>query len=109
MRENIDLTENRDFRKESLRDPRIVSLFRRMVVKVKDKNRFNIPSEDSYIEKDNGGIIQGNSSFRYTKKIFPEFGKGNICDRCGEPIKPYINDCLCSRCSKQMEGRDILW
>lgn len=108
MKENIDLTENRDFRKERLRDPRIAS-FQRIIVKVKDKNRFNIPNENSYIEKDNGGIIQGNSSFRYTKKVFPEFGKGNYCDRCGEQIKPYVNDYLCSMCSEQMEGRDVLW
>lgn len=108
MKENIDLTENRDFRKEGFDIPRGVSL-RRIIIKLKDENRFNIPNENSYIEKDDGGIIQGNSSFRYTKKFSSEFGKGNICDRCGEPIKPYINDCLCSRCSHQMGGRDILW
>ena len=108
MKENIDLTENRDFRKERLRDPRAASL-QRIIVKVKDKNRFNVPNENSYIEKDNGGIIQGNSSFRYTKRNLSEFGRGNYCDRCGESIKPYVNDCLCPRCSHQMEGRDILW
>lgn len=107
MKKNIDLTENRDFREEGLDVSRWASL--RRIIKLKDKNRFNLPDENFYIKKDSGGIIQGNSSFRYTKKVFPEFGKGNICDRCGEPIKPYVNDCLCSRCYHQMEGRDILW
>ena len=108
MQENIDLTENRDFRKESLSDPRVAFL-QRTIVKVIDKNRFNVPNENSYIEKDSGGIIQGNSSFRYTKRIVFEFGKGNYCDRCGVSIKPYVNDCLCSRCYHQIEGRDMLW
>lgn len=108
MKENIDLTENRDFRKESLSDPRVVSL-QKIIGKAKDKNRFNVPNENSYIEKDNGCIIQGNSSFRHAKRIVFEFGRGNYCDRCGASIKPYVNDCLCSRCYHQMEGIDILW
>lgn len=108
MKENIDLTENRDFRKEGFDVLQEASL-RRMIIKVKDKNRFNIPNENSYIEKDNGGIIQGNASFRYTKRVFPEFGKGNYCDKCGKKIKPYVNDTLCSQCVKDLKNHEILW
>lgn len=108
MKENIDLTENRDFGKESFAVRRIASLLR-MTTRASNKNRFNIPNENSYIEKDNGGIIQGNASFRYTKRVFPEFGKGNYCDKCGKKIKPYVNDTLCSQCVKDLKNHEILW
>ena len=107
MKDNVELTSNRDLRikaVDSQNDNVFVGFMTNAEI-IKPKfysNRFGVLQDDYYIGKDTGGIVQGNATERMSKKFAKEFCLGNYCDCCGEEIKPYVNDCLCPRCSQNM-------
>lgn len=106
MKENVDLTENRDFRIKSTRVMTSSVNLNILGILKKDLNiaaffdRFKAPTDDFYIRHDNGYILQGNAACRASKRLCGEFGIGNICDCCGREIKPYVKDCLCPSCKE---------
>ena len=107
MKDNVDLTSNRDFRIKAVdsQNDNVSLGFMTNMERIKSnfyRNRFGVPQDDYYIGKDTGGIMQGNATERMSKKFAKEFCLGNYCDCCGEEIKPYVNDCLCPRCSQNM-------
>lgn len=112
MKENVDLTENRDFRVKAndyYKDAIPMKLFSAinnnivMASKLDNHDRFGVLLETHYINHDTGVVIQGNQMERFSKYICGEFNAGNYCDCCGTPIKPYKNDCLCSRCVENLD------
>ena len=108
MKDNVDLTSNRDFRikaVEAQNGSRFLGFMTNVEI-IKPNfysNRFGVLQDDYYISKDTGGIVQGNATERMSKKFAKEFCLGNYCDCCGKEIKPYVNDCLCPRCSQNIE------
>ena len=106
MKENVDLTERRDFRakaKEIIAPQTNIHTLGKPGYNIDVKgflDRFKAPTDDFYISDDKGAVLQGNSSCRASKRVCGEFEMGNICDRCGIEIKPYVNDCLCPTCQK---------
>lgn len=101
MKENVDLTINRDFRYKanhstgiSLHTPHIPQTGR---------SRFNLIDEDYYLSRDTGCVVQGNGETRKVKKLCDEFGQCNFCDCCGCELKPYYQDTLCERCNQPFE------
>lgn len=106
MKENVDLTEKRDFftKSKEIRTPQVnISTLGRRGYRIDVGtflDRFKAPTDGFYISDDKGAVLQGNSSCRASKRVCREFEMGNICDRCGIAIKPYVNDCLCPLCAK---------
>lgn len=92
MKSNVDLTENRDFLN-----------YNKEAFDIMHYGRFGVSPDLYYIEKDTGVIMQGNGEERRIKLLCSQFNIGDYCDCCGTPIKPYINDCLCPKCSKNFE------
>lgn len=109
MKENVDLTENRDFRIKAL-EAQNGSYFIGFTTNVTSitkafrQDRFGIPQDDYYISVDNGAILQGNAIERYSKNLCKEFNMGRYCDCCGREIKPYYNDCLCPNCGDRISN-----
>ena len=109
MKENVDLTENRDFRIKAL-EAQNGSHFigfttnATSITKAFHQDRFGIPQDDYYISVDNGAILQGNAIERYSKNLCKEFNMGRYCDCCGREIKPYYNDCLCPNCGDRISN-----
>jgi hypothetical protein len=109
MKENVDLTENRDFRIKALEaqnGSHFIGFMTNMtpMTEVFHQDRFGVPQDDYYIGVDNGVIIQGNALERCSKNLCKEFNMGNYCDCCGKEIKPYYNDCLCPDCDNRMSN-----
>lgn len=109
MKDNVDLTENRDFRIKAIdaqNGNRFIGFMTDMtlITEVFHQDRFGVPQDDYYIEIDGGAIVQGNALERYLKNLYKEFNMGNYCDCCGKEIKPYYNDCLCSDCSNRISN-----
>jgi peptidyl-tRNA hydrolase len=108
MKENVDLTEARDFRIKSTRV--VTSSVNLNILSNPKKNlniealfdRFKAPTDDFYIIHDDLGVLQGNAACRASKRLCGEFGMGHICDCCGREIKPYIKDCLCLSCKESL-------
>lgn len=106
MKENVDLTNKKDFRIKAkevvVPQVNIHTLGgSRHNINIRDfLARFKALTDDFYISDDKGAVLQGNSSCRTSKRVCREFEMGNICDRCGIEIKPYVNDCLCPTCQK---------
>ena len=96
MKANVDLTENRDFiGNYTITFKPYLDLF---------FNRFGIPNDSYYINRDNGYIYQGNYTERIAKKMSSEFNVGHYCDCCGIELKPYYHDCLCLKCSARFDN-----
>ena len=96
MKANVDLTENRDFiGNYTITFKPYLDLF---------FNRFGIPNDSYYINRDNGYIYQGNYTERIAKKMSSEFNIGRYCDCCGIELKPYYHDCLCLKCSARFDN-----
>lgn len=93
MKENIDLTQNRDFRIKATDFFKTVTTDR---IKPLSKKEFLNTSFPEDI--DTGYIIQGNASERASKDITKEFCMGNYCDCCGAKLRVYYNDTLCEKC-----------
>ena len=115
MKDNVDLTSNRDFRlkaKDSYRGAipiNMFSVFNDYSIPVppglNEYDRFGVLTDDYYINRDNGAVVQGNQLERFSKSMCGEFNAGNYCDCCGRPLKPYLNDCLCPICAESLDNR----
>lgn len=115
MKDNVDLTSNRDFRlkaKDSYRGAipiNMFSVFNDYSIPVPpglhEHDRFGVLTDDYYINRDNGAVVQGNQLERFSKSMCGEFNAGNYCDCCGRPLKPYLNDCLCPICAESLDNR----
>lgn len=99
MKSNVDLTENGDFRAQ------FNNYYESPIHEYIYYGRFGVLLEPYYIDKDAGAIMQGNATKRRTKLLCNEFNVGNYCDRCGVPIKPYINDCLYPKCLEKLKKK----
>lgn len=97
MKENVDLTLNRDFGK------------RQRIIK-------NIRIERTHDPKDEV-VFTGNKKEREYKKFWDKDtgGRMNSCDRCGDSIKHYawdiIESSLCRKCDDLLDtgGDSIPW
>ena len=115
MKDNVDLTSNRDFRlkaKDSYRGAipiNMFSVFNDYSMPVPpglyEHDRFGVLTDDYYINRDNGAVVQGNQLERFSKSMCGEFNAGNYCDCCGRPLKPYLKDCLCPICAESLDNR----
>ena len=115
MKDNVDLTSNRDFRlkaKDSYKGAipiNMFSVFNDYSIPVPpglyEHDRFGVLTNDYYINRDNGAVVQGNQLERFSKSMCGEFNAGNYCDCCGRPLKPYLNDCLCPICAESLDNR----
>ena len=115
MKDNVDLTSNRDFRlkaKDSYGGAipiNMFSVFNDYSIPVPpglyEHDRFGVLTDNYYISQDNGAVVQGNQLERFSKMICGEFNAGNYCDCCGRPLKPYLNDCLCPICAESLDNR----
>ena len=113
MKDNVD--SNRDFRlkaKDSYRGAipiNMFSVFNDYSIPVPpglyEHDRFGVLTDDYYINRDNGAVVQGNQLERFSKSMCSEFNAGNYCDCCGKPLKPYLNDCLCPICAESIDNR----
>lgn len=97
MKSNVDLTEDRDFRKNAGRRPSALS--------------FKIPKINSIVE-DFGGMNQtglidtGGYKERLSKKLFQDLEGGKICERCGREIRWFASEelTLCADCLNDLES-----
>lgn len=115
MIDNVDLTSNRDFRlkaKDYYKGAIPINMFNAFndysiptPPGLHEHDRFGVLLDSYYINKDDGVIIQGGQLERFSKSICGEFNAGNYCDCCGIPLKPYFNDCLCPKCSENLDNR----
>lgn len=115
MKDNVDLTSNRDFRlkaKDSYKGAipiNMFSVFNNYLIPVPpglhEHDRFGVLTDDYYINRDNGVVVQGSQLERFSKSMCGEFNAGNYCDCCGRPLKPYLNDCLCPICAESLDNR----
>ena len=115
MKDNVDLTSNRDFRlkaKDSYRGAIPINMFSvfndysiPVLPGLYEHDRFGVLTDDYYINRDNGAVVQGNQLERFSKSMCGEFNAGNYCDCCGRPLKPYLNDCLCPICAESLDNR----
>lgn len=105
MKNSVDLTENRDFRRDVFG---IKKTFRQMIgdFRHSDKqsniaDKYSAEQVAEYLT-DTGIIYQGNQHERSIKKLVHQFNDKIECDRCGDVIQPYENDTLCKFCRKKM-------
>ena len=91
MKDNVDLTENRDFEKRKFYQ----SPFWKDKVYTSTRKELK-SAQDTF--KDKGLVLQGNKRERYYKKLSNSFQDKVSCDRCGRKIYPYENDTLCKLC-----------
>ena len=101
MKNNIDLTSNRDFRLKA----KEIEIIRPIILPSFDisliyKDRFGVLSDFYYIGVDTGGIWQGGAKERESKRFCENL---ETCFCCGRELKPYDNNCLCSLCSQIVE------
>ena len=103
MRENIDLTENRDFQRHTLKSVcfKPIDALSTQSIRSYYEGVFDVLNDTYYTEKDTGAIKQGNGEERRSKNWCQEFGMGNYCDCCGVEIKPYYNNSLCEKCDNR--------
>ena len=97
MKSSVDLTENRDFRKDLI-------IFRKTFKQMIGDFQYNhdrMLEPDQYLN-DNGYFYQGNKNERATKKLVNQFNDMQTCDRCGSYIAPYDNETLCRFCRKDI-------
>jgi len=105
MKDNVDLTENNDFKikaSDFINEPRLK-------IYLTHNKRFGVFNDEYYISSDSGAIRQGNRLERLSKRSCEEFGRGRYCDCCGKELKPYINDCLCEKCNEYMNNKDYIF
>lgn len=109
MKNNIDLTENRDFNTRVWRKKKVREVLTDFSY---DKFSNDLISRHQNVIKpylsDTGVIYQGDKWERKSKKFADSFSDGVCCDCCGRAIYPYYNDTLCSHCLATMEYRDGL-
>lgn len=116
MKSNVDLTENRDFRKInplSLFQASIFddNIFHKSVLRLISKKEYpwnirtNISPEVYTPENINGMIICGDKEHRRKIKRYLE-GISHSCDCCGKKLhfEP-SNFTLCSRCTEKLEAQ----
>lgn len=108
MKENVDLTEDRVFRKKlmaknGLKRDRLVSNFEEIIL---ERVCDDIELSSDY--KDIGVIYQGDRKVRKKKKMSASFSDGIHCDCCYSKIYVYDNSTLCRKCIENYRNKDIL-
>lgn len=97
MKNNVDLTENHDFRRDIFN---IKKNFKQMIGDVEHSQSRFATAERNLI--DTGLIYQGDKNERNAKRLVNSFNDMVECDRCGAQIAPYENDTLCKFCRKDL-------
>lgn len=111
MKENVDLTENSDFRfkakdffynyrtnnTRSYVDQETAQYLHDAVF-----DRFDVFKDKIFIDNDKGAILQGNATERKEKLKMMEFCDGKTCDCCGAPLWVYNNETLCENCQEMI-------
>lgn len=112
MKDSVDLTTNRDFlhkAKDEIKGYRfgVFMAFETLGTPIRNilyQDKFGVLNDDYYFQKDKGAILQGNSYVRLSKMACEQFGLGKYCDCCGEKLKPWNNQTLCSECEERVSG-----
>lgn len=105
MKNNVDLTENRDFnignnRKRRMRE--VLNDFSYENSSIRDVVSRHESVMRRFLE-DKGVILQGNKDERASKKFADTFSDGLTCDCCGSSLYPYYNDTICQKCNQRYE------
>lgn len=101
MKDNVDLTEKRNFRKTRPSLPAILFQGKTFPFKMKPKDNWEPFSEL---------ILTGNKKQRSYKQIAQSCSvPDNCCDCCGDtnPLHFIARDSICDRCKKVLEDKTI--
>lgn len=102
MKDNVDLTEGRDFRKVRLSLSGILLKEKKQPLKMEPKDNWEPFSEL---------VLTGNRTQRQSKNIAQSFAESdNCCDCCGDtnPLHFMAGDSLCDRCKARIEYKSPL-
>lgn len=113
MKNNVDLTENLDFRfkaKDFFANRRGFSsssysdAFEHEAQCLHDTlfDKFDVPKDNFFTDKDSGGVLQGDAYDRKHKLKCNEFCDGKTCDCCGRKLWIYDGDTLCDSCKEMI-------
>ncbi len=110
MKENIDLTLNRDFHKFEIHSSKIFQIYspskRRNIknlIKGFSKCPWNKKAIVNESELNNEIFFTGDREVRKEKLFYSQWQDGNHCDRCGKELHWKIENTLCERCDKRLE------
>lgn len=109
MNENIDLTENRDFRTPSPVDETTQFLTQYIWGKFPwSKQQFRTIKSDDDLDLSSESfspIPLGDGEQRRSRKYIENAVSSAMCDRCGKPVQKFpweLRECLCVKCEQDL-------
>ena len=110
MNENIDLTENRDFRTPAPVDETTKFLTQYIWGKFPwSKQQFQTVKSDEDLGISSelfSPIPLGDGEQRRNRKYIENAVSSEMCDRCGKPVQRFpweLRECLCVECNRDLE------